>query len=94
MEIQVVERTSTEVFNSRDFSHSRYSWDVNSSKNNNSCRVTSNSRDHYTSWDPRKANGSNNIGNSMKSQQQTAARLLWDASNIRDVTNNRDTSNS
>jgi hypothetical protein len=56
--------------NSRYFVHSRSSWDVNSSKNNNSSRYASNSRDHYNSWDPRKANGRNNVGHSSQWQQQ------------------------
>jgi hypothetical protein len=49
---------------SRDFFHSRSSWDVNSSKNNNSSRHASNGRDHYNSWGPLKASGRKTIGHS------------------------------
>ncbi len=75
--------------NIRYFSHSRDSWDVNSSKNNSSSRDNSNissmdarniiSRDTSKSWDPTKANGSNNLVHSRSS------RIIIDAGNLRDV---------
>jgi hypothetical protein len=75
---------------SRELSHSL----LNSSKNNNSSRAVSNSRDHYNSWDPRKANG-NNIGHSrVSSNSSEATGFLRDFNNIRDASSNRDNSNS
>jgi hypothetical protein len=93
LEIPVVERTSTEVGNSRDFSHSMYSWDVNSSKKNNSCRATSNSRVHYNSWDGTQGKPTAAITSATEYEESAAsaeaARLLWiAASNIRDVNSN------
>jgi hypothetical protein len=45
-------------------------------KSTTACRDTSNRRGNYNSWDPRKANGSNNIGHSRVSSNSRGRRII------------------
>jgi len=50
--------------------------------------------DHNNSWEPKKANGSNNIGNSRGNGSIKGSNISRDASNSREVSSSRDTNNS
>jgi hypothetical protein len=50
--------------------------------------------DHYNSWDPRKANGSNTIGHTGVSSNSRGCRIIMGRLQQQDVSNKRDTSNS